>query len=280
MKGLMESYEEERQIHTELELRCQRLTLELADNEQQIQRGDCRRDPSVKRKRDSSEVKLKDLRRRLETLDVTHTAVSRERSAVSKEVATLQQSVSLLQKDKEHLHMRNIQLGVCLAQEEDHLDRLQAELDDTKKAREDAFEKSAASRDQYKSEYENKFIDEVESIRIKTNVEVDNLEMYERENRMLREARDHAVVEKDRAAAAERDIQSRYNQLLEQFRQLQPGADSRVVELSSQAKLQALTAEQALLVKEDTAKALAQCQTECEKQQKKLELLTQDFYGL
>lgn len=216
---------------------------------------------------------------------MTHTAVSRERSAVGKEVATLQQSVSLLQKDKEHLHMRNIQLGVCLAQEEDHLDRLQAELEDTKKTREDAFEKYAASRDQYKSEYENKLIDEVESIRIKTNVEVDNLqrsykEMYERENRMLREARDHAVVEKDRAVAAERDIQSRYNQLLEQFRQLQPGADSRVVELSSQAKLQALTAEQALLVKEDTAKALAQCQMECEKQQKKLEMLTQDFYGL
>lgn len=97
---------------------------------------------------------------------------------------------------------------------------------------------------------------------------------------MLREARDYAVVEKDRAVAAERDIPSRYNQLLEQFRQLQPGADSRVVELSSQAKLQALTGEQALLVKEDTAKALAQCQMECEKQQKKLELLTQDFYSL
>lgn len=216
---------------------------------------------------------------------MTHTAVSRERSTVGKEVATLQQSVALLQKDKEHLHMRNIQLGVCLAQEEDHLDRLQAELEDTKKTREDAFEKYAASRDQYKSEYENKLTDEVESIRIKTNVEVDNLqrsykEMYERENRVLREARDHVVVEKDRAVAAERDIRSRCNQLLEQFRQLQPGADSRVVELSSQAKLQALTAEQALLVQEDTAKALAQCQMECEKQQKKLELLTQDFYGL
>lgn len=35
-------------------------------------------------------------------------------------------------------------------------------------------------------------------------------------NRNLREARDNAVLEKDRAVAAERDVQSRYDQLLEQ----------------------------------------------------------------
>lgn len=34
--------------------------------------------------------------------------------------------------------------------------------------------------------------------------------------RNLREARDNAVLEKDRAVAAERDSQSRYDQLLEQ----------------------------------------------------------------
>lgn len=34
--------------------------------------------------------------------------------------------------------------------------------------------------------------------------------------RNLREARDSAVLEKDRAVAAERDSQSRYDQLLEQ----------------------------------------------------------------
>ncbi|MEQ2244649.1 Progesterone-induced-blocking factor 1 [Ilyodon furcidens] len=64
------------------------------------------------------------------------------------------------------------------------------------------------------------------------------------------------------------------------FRQLQLGTDSRVAELSSQAKLHSFEAERAHLLKEETAKALAQCQVECEKQQKKLELLTQEFYRL
>lgn len=57
------------------------------------------------------------------------------------------------------------------------------------------------------------------------------------------------------------------------FRQLQLGTENRVAELSNQAKLHAFEAERAQLVKEETAKALAQCQMECEKQQKKLEVI-------
>lgn len=287
MKTLIESYEEERRLRTELEMRSQRLTLELADTKQQIQDGDYRREnyPNIKRERDNFEAELKELKRRYEAVDLSHTAVTRERDTLSKEVATLQQSVTLLQKDKEYLHRQNVELSVRCAHEEDRLERLQVQLEDTKKAREDAYEKYVASRDHYKSEYESKLREELENIRLKTSQEIDNLqrtsrEMYERENRNLREARDGALLERDRAVAAERDAQSRYDQLLEQFRQLQLGTDSRVAELSNQAKLHSFEAERANMVKDETAKALAQCQLECEKQQKKLELLTQEFYRL
>ncbi|KAM9364266.1 progesterone-induced-blocking factor 1 isoform 1-T2 [Pholidichthys leucotaenia] len=287
MKTLMESYEEEQRLRTELELRSQRLTLELADTKQLIQEGDYRREnyPSVRRERDNFEAELRDLKRRFETLDLSHSVVTRERDTVSKEVATLQQSVTLLQKDKEYLHRQNMELSVRCVHEGDRLERLQAQLEDAKKAREDAYEKYLTSRDHYKLEYENKLREELENIRLKTSQEIDNLqrtsrELYERENRNLREARDNAVLEKDRAVAAERDTQSRYDQLLEQFRQLQLGTESRVAELSNQAKLQSFEAERAQMVKDEMAKALAQCQVECEKQQKKLELLTQEFYRL
>ncbi|KAM4590820.1 progesterone-induced-blocking factor 1 [Odontesthes bonariensis] len=287
MKTLTESYEEERRTRTELELRSQRLTLELADTKQQIQEGDYRRHnyPNVKRERDNFEAELKDLKRRFETVDLAHAALTRERDTLCNEVATLQQSVTLLQKDKEYLHRQNTELSVRCAHEEDRLERLQVHLEDAKRAREDAYEKYVASRDHYKSEYENKLREELENIRLKTGQEIENLqrtsrEMYERENRNLREARDNAVLEKDRAVAAERDAQSRYDQLLEQYRKLQLGTDSRVGELSNQAKLHSFEAERAQMLKEETAKALAQCQVECEKQQKKLELLTQEFYRL
>ncbi|XP_055018519.1 progesterone-induced-blocking factor 1 isoform X2 [Boleophthalmus pectinirostris] len=287
MKSLMESYEEERRLRAELEIRCQKLTLDLADTKQLIQEGDYRREnyPTIRRERDHLDVELNELKRRYESLDLIHTALNRERDTLSKEVATLQQSVTLLQKDKEYLHRQNMELSVRCAHEEDRLERLQVQLEDSKKAREEAYEKYVTSRDHYKSEYEARLREELENIRHKTGQEMDSLqrasrEMYERENRNLREARDIAVLERDRAMAAERDTQSRYDQLLEQFRQLQLGTDNRVAELSNQAKLHSFEAERAEMVKEETAKALAQCQVECEKLQKKLEVLTQEFYRL
>ncbi|XP_054885770.1 progesterone-induced-blocking factor 1 [Poeciliopsis prolifica] len=287
MKLLMESYEEERRLRAELELRSQRLTLELADTKQNIQQGDYRREnyPNIKRERDDFEAELKELKRKFETVDLSHAALTRERDTLSNEVATLQQSANLLQKDKEYLNRQNMELSIRCAHQEDRIDRLQVQLEDAKKARENTYEKYVASRDYYKSEYEKKLREELENIRLKTSQEIENLqrtsrELYERENRNLREARDNAVLEKDRTAAAEKEAQARYDQLLEQFRQLQLGTDSRVAELSNQAKLHSFEAERAHLLKEETAKALAQCQVECEKQQKKLELLTQEFYRL
>ncbi|XP_057703771.1 progesterone-induced-blocking factor 1 isoform X2 [Corythoichthys intestinalis] len=287
MKSMMERYEEERRRRTELELRSQRLTMELADTKQHIKDGDYRREnyPNIKRERDGLEAELKEVKRKLDTLTLAHEAVGRERESLVKEMATLQQSTTLLQKDKEYLHRQNMELSIRCAHEEDRLERLQVQLEDTKKSREDAYDKYVASSDHYKSEYERKLRDELENVRLKTGQEIDNLqrtsrEMYERENRNLREARDNAVLEKERACAAERDSQSRYDQLLEQFRQLQLGTDSRVAELSNQAKLHCFEAERAQMMKEETDKALAQCQVECEKQRKKLEVLTQEFYRL
>uniref|UniRef100_A0A8C2G4J7 Progesterone immunomodulatory binding factor 1 n=1 Tax=Cyprinus carpio TaxID=7962 RepID=A0A8C2G4J7_CYPCA len=276
--GLPANYEEERRARSELEIRCQRLALELADTKQLIQDGDYKREnyEKIKRERDGYETEFRELRKKLEMLDFTHTALTKERNDLNKEVATLQQSVTLMQKDKEYLNRQNMELNVRCAHQEDHLDRLQTQLEDTKKAREDAYEKNVSSRDHYKTEYENKLRDELERIRIKTSHEIESLqraskEMYERENRNLRESRDNAVIEKDRALNAERDAQAKYDQLLDQFRQLQLSSDSRVAELLNQVKLKKFEMERSQMVQEETARNLSLCQIECEKHQKKLE---------
>ncbi|KAI4889464.1 hypothetical protein NFI96_011637, partial [Prochilodus magdalenae] len=297
IKSLMESYEEERRARSELEIRCQRLTLELADTKQLIQEGDYKRQnyDKVKRERDGYETEVRELRKKLEMMDLTQTALTKERNDLSKEVSTLQQSVTLLQKDKDYLNRQNMELNVRCAHEEDRLERLQIQLEDTKKAREEAYDKYVASRDHYKTEYENKLRDELEHIRMKTSHEIECLqraskEMYERENRNLRETRDNAVLEKDRAMSSERDMQARYDQLLEQFsalfiylmmgmsglRQLQLTSDSRMSELQNQMKLKAFEVERAQMVQEETAKHLSLCQIECEKHQKKLEAVVLD----
>ncbi|KAK2853619.1 hypothetical protein Q5P01_006280 [Channa striata] len=54
--------------------------------------------------------KARELRQSLGHLEISQ---DRERDALRKEVATLQQSVTLLQKDKEYLHMQNMELRTC-----------------------------------------------------------------------------------------------------------------------------------------------------------------------
>uniref|UniRef100_A0A674BWH2 Progesterone immunomodulatory binding factor 1 n=1 Tax=Salmo trutta TaxID=8032 RepID=A0A674BWH2_SALTR len=281
------SYEEERRARSELEIRNQRLTLELADTKRLIQEGDFKRDnySNIKRERDAFECEVRELRKRLEPLEMTHEVQTRERNELSREVSTLQQSVTLLQKDKEYVHRQNMELKVRCAHQEDRLERLHTQLDDAQRAREELYHKYIASRDHYKTEYENKLSDELENIRLKTSQEIDSLqrtskEMYERENRNLRETRDNAVLEKDRATAAERETQARYDQLLEQFRGVQMGTDSRVAELLNQVKLKSLETERSQMVQEETARNLGQYQMETEKLQKKLEVMTKELYRL
>lgn len=62
------------------------------------------------------------------------------------QVTNLEQTVTLLQKDKEYLNRQNMELSVRCAHEEDRLERLQAQLEETKKAREEMYEKYVTSR--------------------------------------------------------------------------------------------------------------------------------------
>ncbi|XP_032258761.1 progesterone-induced-blocking factor 1 [Halichoerus grypus] len=287
LKQLTETYEEDRRNYSELQIRCQRLALELADTKQLIQQGDYRQEnyDRVKSERDALEQEIIELRRKHEILEASHITQAKERSELSKEVTTLQQTVTLLQKDKDYLSRQNMELSVRCAHEEDRLERLQVQLEETKKAREEMYEKYVTSRDRYKTEYENKLHDELEQIRLKTNQEIDQLrsasrEMYERENRNLREARDNAVAEKDRAVMAEKDALEKHDQLLDRYRELQLSTESKVTEYLHQSKLKSFESERVQLIQEETARNLTQCQLECEKYQKKLEVLTKEFYSL
>ncbi|NXO76879.1 PIBF1 factor, partial [Sitta europaea] len=291
LKCLTESYEDERRSRSELEVRCQRLTLELADTKQLIQQGDYRQQnyDKIKCERDVFEHELSEIRRNYEILEVSYKTQTKERNDLAKELAGIQQSLNLLQKDKEYLNRQNMELSVRCAHEEDRLERLQIQLDDAKKAREEMYEKYVASRQvivyHCKAEYEKRLHEELEQIRLKTNQEIEQLrstskEMYERENRNLREARDNAVAEKERAVIAEKDSLRKYDQLLEQYRQMQLGTESKVAELLHQSKLKSFESEHVQLMQQETAKNLSQCQMECEKYQRKLEVLTKEFYSL
>ncbi|KAI8510465.1 Progesterone-induced-blocking factor 1 [Branchiostoma belcheri] len=277
----------EKQGRSDAEVKCQRLTLELADTKSQIQQGDYKREnyDRVKSERDDLEHEVLDSKKKYTYLDAAHRTVSKERDDTQKELSAAKQALALLRQDKDYLTKQTNDLGSKMTFNEERLQQLTVQLDDAKRAREEMYEKYVASRDHYKAEYERRLAEELDQIRVKTDQEMDRLrvstrEMYERENRNLREARDTAVAEKERLVLAERQATRRSEDLVAEFRQLQNGADTKTSELQNELKLKSFETERTQMVHEETVRNLKQCQIDNEKLQNKLEVMTREYYEL
>ncbi|XP_019647382.1 PREDICTED: progesterone-induced-blocking factor 1-like [Branchiostoma belcheri] len=283
----MQNLKVEKQGRSDAEVKCQRLTLELADTKSQIQQGDYKREnyDRVKSERDDLEHEVLDSKKKYTYLDAAHRTVSKERDDTQKELSAAKQALALLRQDKDYLTKHTNDLGSKMTFNEERLQQLTVQLDDAKRAREEMYEKYVASRDHYKAEYERRLAEELDQIRVKTDQEMDRLrvstrEMYERENRNLREARDAAVAEKERLVLAEREATRRSEDLVAEFRQLQNGADTKTSELQNELKLKSFETERTQMVHEETVRNLKQCQIDNEKLQNKLEVMTREYYEL
>ncbi|XP_064636325.1 progesterone-induced-blocking factor 1-like [Lineus longissimus] len=284
---LQEQLSTERREHGELQVKYQKLVLELADTKGLVKHGEYRIEnyDRTKSERDDLDQELLELKQRFAYLDASNTSTTRERDDLLKDLATTKQSLALMTQDKDYLSKQVDELHNRLSYSDERLHNVTNELDFTKKAREEMYEKYINSREQYKSEYECKLQEELEKIRVRTNGEIDRLktgtrEMYERENRNLREARDLALSEKDRAIVTERDAVNKHDQLLADFRQLQISGDNRSAELQNDLKIKSFELERTQLVYEETVRNLKEVQLDHEKVQLKFDVLTKEFYHL
>ena len=94
----------------------------------------------------------------------------------------------MLKQDKEYMNRQLQEIrGRCTLAEE-RLEQSSKQLEETKQAREELYEKYINVREQYKSEYELRLKTELDDIKGKTSIELDRIrvdtkEMFERENR-------------------------------------------------------------------------------------------------
>ncbi|BFZ15223.1 hypothetical protein BsWGS_18261 [Bradybaena similaris] len=279
--------DEERQEHGELRIRYQKLHAENVEVASRVKSDDYRVEnyDRVKSERDGFEHDQMEATRQLVTLEASFSNVQKERDDLSREVASSKQTIALLKQDKEYLTRQVSELNNKMMYNEERQQQLSRQVDDAKLSREEMYEKYVASRDQYKSEYENKLREELEQIRVRTNGEIDRLrtstrEMYERENRSLREARDLALSERDRSQETEREMNTKYEQLMSEFRQLQSKHENRLSEIQNELKIKMFDAERSQMVYAETVKNLGTSEMEIEKLQKKIEVLTKEYYSL
>ncbi|XP_061163800.1 progesterone-induced-blocking factor 1-like isoform X2 [Saccostrea echinata] len=284
---LQEKLDAERQEHGELRIKYQKMVIDFSDTKSQVKHDNFKVEnyDRVKSEKDGLEQDRLDIQRQFSVLEGSHQTLTKERDDLHSELSAAKQSLSLLKQDKEYLTKQVSDLTNRCTYAEEKVQQSAHELEDAKRAREEMYEKYVSSRDQYKTEYENKLREELEQIRLKTNGEIDRLrtstkEMYERENRNLREARDMAISEKDRAIATERETSTKYEQLLTEFRQVQMHGDSKTAELQNEMKLKSFELERLQMVHEEMLRNLSQAKLDIEKLEKKAEVLTKEYYTL
>ncbi|XP_063415782.1 progesterone-induced-blocking factor 1-like [Mytilus trossulus] len=284
---LQSKLDQERDEHGDIRVKYQKLVMDLSETKSQVKQEDYKVNnyDQLKHERDNLEHDRLESQRQLTVLDGSHHTLQKERDELHSDFTAAKQSLSLLKQDKDYLTKQVSDLTNRCTYAEEKLQQINAQLDDAKRSREEMYEKYVSSRDQYKTEYENKLKEELEQIRTKTNSEIDRLrtstrEMYERENRNLREARDMSMSEKDRAQNTERETSTKYEQLMTQFRELQMNGDNKVVELQNDLKLKGFEVERTQMVHEETVRNLKESQLEIEKHHKKIEVLTKEYYAL
>ena len=139
-------------------------------------------------------------------------------------------------------------------------------------------------RESFKGEFEKKLEEEVSSLRDRTEGEINRLrgttrEMHEREISSERGARDGAVLEREQGRKELSELQTKYESILTEYRQLQMSTDSRVGQLDQELRMTRFELEKSQMLQEEYLLNLKQSQVEVDKFRKKLDLSTQECYA-
>ncbi|CAB4001470.1 progesterone-induced-blocking factor 1-like [Paramuricea clavata] len=277
----------ERQARAEHDFMAQKLIIKVEELQSRIHNKDFKSEHYDEELCDRQDIEkeVMYLRKENVVLEASLNSKTNENVEIQKEVQSCKQTLALLKQDKEYLNKQLTEVTTKCKVFEEQVIVLNQELGKIKQDREELYEKYISVREKYKSEYEMKLRDELDVITTKTNTELDKIknntkEMYERENRNLREARDNALAEKDRAVHAEQQMTSRYEQVFQEYRELQGASDSKVTELHSDLKLKQFELDRLQMLYEETSQSLKQANVDTTKYQHKLEVLNKEFYTL
>ncbi|XP_039272489.2 progesterone-induced-blocking factor 1-like [Styela clava] len=240
---------------------------------------------SVKQERDQLEKDLLNVQKQHSFQQAELISSRKEIDEYRKEIDTKQQTEKLLEQDKEYLQKQLNDATAKLDTSSELLKRTEDQLENAKKAREELYEKYVSSRDENRLEYERRLQTELDRIRMQTDTEIgklqtDTKESYERENRGLREARDLANQERDQAVKFRDEAEKRSEKYLSELRALEASVDSRISDFQNEARTKSFELDRLQLMYEETSKNLLKSNEDCERLNKKLEIVTLDYTEL
>ncbi|XP_019852664.1 PREDICTED: progesterone-induced-blocking factor 1-like [Amphimedon queenslandica] len=234
---------------------------------------------TVKSERDALEKELDVIRQTSMKREFKEKALAEEKEKLQAELLSAQQSLSLIKQDKEYLSKERCDLSHRVRENEEKVETLLCRLNDCKQSKEEIYEQMVKQRQEQKDDYESRLQHELESLRLRTNSEMDQLkaqtrEMYERENQALRQARDSAFAERERAMEKQRELEEKYEHIHNELRKFQVSSDGCVTDLNSQLQLKTFELERVGLLYEETAQSLRKSEREKEQLREKLDVLS------
>lgn len=251
---------------------------QLKDVQAHIRTGDFKIENynKIKRERDKYMEEVLNKKKELSELEASNTIKKKELDDVKSECTLLQQKLVLLQQDKNFLSKKMIEVSNHIRTVEDNLSKTSLQLEKVTIAREDLYEKYIAARDIYKSEYERKLKEEMESLQIKTTSEIEGIqraakEAHEKELKSLKDDRDLAVAQRDKAECSVQQINEKCERLSKELQQVQTNEKMQLTNLKSQLSLKTFELEQMKIIHTENQKSLQKCQLENEKLLQKLE---------
>ncbi|XP_067948432.1 progesterone-induced-blocking factor 1-like isoform X2 [Watersipora subatra] len=279
--------DEERREHAKAQLKLSRLITESQDLQAKASTKDYRINnyERVNKEKDEFEREAMALKERNQVLESEFSVMARDKKHFEQEFERTKSALSLATQDKEYLTRQVCDMTNKLAHAEERMTRQIAEIDEIKTSREQLFEKYVSSRDQYKVQYEQQLQVELRQMSASTQEEVEKLRcitkaMYEVESRALKESRDTAITERDRAVAQEAELKTRYQKLSDQCMMEKTNFESQLSQLRADMKMAEYERSRSNLLHDEMIKNMKDCQLENEKMLKKLEVANKEYYNL
>lgn len=246
-------------------------------------------------------------------------AMQEERNAAARDASDLRQQLTLLQADKTSLKRAADYAEARVKELSDKCERQSAKLKELKRAKENFHEELMRAREDARGAVEERLMSEVARLQETSSRELEQIransrDVYDRENRALREARAEAVAETERLRSRMDALQkahdtlvmsqrSRYVRFPPAYHQAKPSVCGTVVtngtltltldcvrsmadaegvmaELRGQLKLKAFEHDRLSLAHEEQGAALREARNEAEMLRKKVEVLREEFSAL
>jgi hypothetical protein len=197
----------------------------------------------------------------------------------------LKAKYSILCTDKEYLSRENLRLLEHNKKLEDKIDRLDHELDETKKMSKDYLTQLFNSKNNMFYDYEKKINQELADLRLKHKDELENAknnmkDIYERQISFLKDNKEELDVKVDQVTNQLKEKQRSYDDVMEENRNLQRRVNHDISELRIQLRIKSDELERIQTLYEEAQSNLKAVRIENDMIKEKNNVLKGEYYKL